>query len=84
VEGAVSVCVVGVDERARELERAALRGFAVNRSVVRLRDLSALPPALAETLPHLGASGGSVALVCLGMSCLPPVSDVAELVEVLG
>ena len=84
VEGAVSVCVVGVDERARELERAALRGYAVNRSVVRLRDLSALPPALAETLPHLGASGGSVALVCRGMSCLPPVSEVEELVGVLG
>ena len=84
VEGAVSVCVVGDDERARELERAALRGFAVNRNVVRLRSLEGLPPALAETLPRLPASGGSVALVCRGMSCLPPVSGVEELVGVLG
>ena len=32
----IQVCVIGADERARKLEDAALRGFAVNKSVVRL------------------------------------------------
>ena len=82
VEGTVQVCVVGSDERAMELERAALRGYAVNRSVVRLGDLKDLPPALAETLPHLPV-GESVALVCKGNSCLPPIGSVEELVGAL-
>jgi len=85
VEGPVQVCVVGEDALASELEAAALRGFAVERSVVRLRreQLSALPPALAETLPHLPSHAGSVALVCRGTSCLPPVGSVEALAAVL-
>jgi uncharacterized protein YyaL (SSP411 family) len=51
----------------------------VNKSVIRLRreQLAALPPALMQTLPNLTNSPqgqGSVALVCRGSSCLPPVS----------
>jgi uncharacterized protein YyaL (SSP411 family) len=84
VEGTVQVCVIGEDARADALETAALRGFAVNKSVVRLRSLTALPPALAETLVHLPESVGSVAVVCRGMSCLPPVGSVEELVVALG
>ena len=79
VSGTVQVCVVGEDARAEELEAAALRPFAANKSMVRVRDLSALPPALAETLPHLPKSDGSVAVVCQGSSCLPPVGTVEEL-----
>ena len=83
VEGPVQVCVVGSDERAGELEAAALRGYTVNKSVVRLSPGQELPPALAETLPHLDVSGGSVALVCRGNSCLPPIRSVEELVAAL-
>ena len=83
VEGALSVCVIGEDELAEELAAAAMKGFAVNKSVVRLRSLVALPPALAETLPHLPAGEGSVAVVCRGMSCLPPVGSVEALAGAL-
>jgi uncharacterized protein YyaL (SSP411 family) len=84
VEGLVQVCVIGEDALARQLEAAALRGFAVNTSVVRLRSLNALPPALAETLPYLPVGAGSVAIVCKGMRCLPPVGTVEELKVSLG
>jgi uncharacterized protein YyaL (SSP411 family) len=79
VEGPVQVCVIGEDALAQELEDAAMRGYAVNKSVVRLRSLAALPPALAETLPHLPV-GKSVAVICRGKSCLPPVGSVEEFV----
>jgi uncharacterized protein YyaL (SSP411 family) len=84
VEGPVQVCVIGEDGLADEFEAAALRGFAMNKSVVRLRSLVALPPALAETLVHLPESAGSVAVLCRGMSCLPPVGTVEELMAALG
>jgi uncharacterized protein YyaL (SSP411 family) len=79
VKGATTVCVIGDDAVADELEAAALVGFAVEKSVVRLRELGQLPPALAETLPHLPKGEGSVAVVCRGMSCLPPVRTVQGL-----
>jgi uncharacterized protein YyaL (SSP411 family) len=85
VEGATMVCVIGDDALADELAAAALTPFAVEKSVVRLtRDqLGALPPALAETLPHLPGGAGSVAVVCCGNTCLPPVGSVEELRAVL-
>jgi len=83
---AVQVCVIGEDAAACELEAAALRRYAANRSVVRLRpaQLGALPPELLKTLPHLPLpkAGGSFAVVCSGNACQPPVSTVKEL-EVL-
>jgi uncharacterized protein YyaL (SSP411 family) len=81
VKGSVQVCVLGDDALADELEAAALVGFRVEKSVVRLRweQRGALPPALAETLPHLPIGEGSVAVVCRGMSCLPPVRTVEAL-----
>jgi uncharacterized protein YyaL (SSP411 family) len=78
IEPPVQVCILGNDALAGELEAAALAGYAVNKSVVRLQTLNALPPALAETLPHLPAHG-SVAVVCKGTSCLPPVTTVEAL-----
>jgi uncharacterized protein YyaL (SSP411 family) len=83
IKGATTVCVIGDDTLADELEAAALVGFAVEKSVVRLRDLGQLPPALAETLPHLPKGDGSVAVVCKGMSCLPPVKTVEGLQSAL-
>ena len=75
------VIVVGEDERAEVLVKAATAPFAVNLSVVHLTDSEAvsqnLPPALAETVPNLPTARGklSLALVCTNFSCLPPVHD---------
>ena len=76
---AEQVVVVGADASADELERAALRGYAVSRSVVRLRQVSELPPALAETIPFLPSRGGSFAVVCRGFTCGLPVETAEEL-----
>jgi uncharacterized protein YyaL (SSP411 family) len=83
--GTVQICVIGDDDEARRLETAALARYAVNKSVVRLRtgQISALPPALAETLPHLPGGDGSVAVLCAGRGCLPPVRTVDELVAAM-
>ena len=82
----VQVCVLGEDEAAEELAAAAMAGFAVNKSVVRLRveQLAALPPALASTLPHVpGVREGSLAVVCKGNTCLPPVREAEALRRIL-
>jgi uncharacterized protein len=84
---AVEVCVIGDDAAARRLEAVALARYAVNKSVIRLRkdQLGALPPSLAETLPHLPGLGGegSFAVVCTAKGCQPPVSGVDELIEAM-
>jgi hypothetical protein len=69
------------------LEAAATIGYAVNKSVIRLTPAQvadSLPPLLAETLPHLlpqMRGDRSVAVVCKGTSCLPPVSVPEQLLE---
>jgi uncharacterized protein YyaL (SSP411 family) len=84
---AVQICVIGDDAVARRLEAVALARYAVNKSVIRLRrdQLNNLPPALAETLPHLPGlkAAGSFAVVCNGKGCLPPVSTVDELIAAM-
>jgi len=86
VAGATMVCVIGDDALADELAAVALLPFAVEKSVVRLTlaQMGSLPPALAETLPHLPMSAGSVAVICRGNSCLPPVGTVEALRVALG
>ncbi len=85
VQGTVQVCIIGDDDEARRLEAAALARYAVNKSVIRLRkdQLNALPPELAETLPHLPEMDGSFATICTGKGCLPPVRSVDELVAAM-
>jgi uncharacterized protein len=81
----VQVVVVGEDAVADELEAAATVGYAVNKSVIRFarsRLGDSLPPLLAETLPHLPESQ-SVAMVCKGTTCLPPVSEAQQLLQLL-
>jgi uncharacterized protein len=84
---AAQICIIGDDAAARRLEAVALARYAVNKSVIRLRrdQLSDLPPALAETLPHLPGlkDSGSFAVVCNGKGCLPPVSTVDELIAAM-
>jgi len=87
VQSPVQVCVIGEDADARALEAVAMARFAVNKSVIRLRrdQLRALPPMLAETLPHLPelATGRSCAVVCTGNTCLPPVTAIEDLMAAL-
>jgi uncharacterized protein YyaL (SSP411 family) len=89
VQRAVQICIIGDDTEARRMEAVALARYAVNKSVIRFRpdQIAALPPTLAETLPHLpqlsGAASRSIAVVCNGKGCLPPVSTVDELIEAM-
>lgn len=81
----VQVCVIGDDDHARLLEKAALKSYAVNKRVVRLQraQLATLPPVLATTLPRLPKFSGSFAVVCGGHTCQPPVTTPEELTNLL-
>jgi uncharacterized protein YyaL (SSP411 family) len=83
------VVVVGEDDAAEALLRAAIAPFAVNKSVVHLTDSEAvaqnLPTVLAETVPNLPAlkEKKSFAIVCTNFSCQPPVANPEELSSLL-
>ncbi|HXE07336.1 MAG TPA: thioredoxin domain-containing protein [Acidobacteriaceae bacterium] len=81
----VQVCIVGSDANARALEEAALRGYAVNRTVIRLARIEAgcLPPVLDATLPRLPRVDGSFAVLCSHHACQPPVTSPDELATLL-
>ena len=83
VSGTQSVSILGDDATASDLEKVALKTFAVGKSVVRLNSLAGLPPALRGTLPHLPLDQGSLALVCRGKTCVPPVNSPAGLHDLL-
>ncbi len=84
------VVVVGKDDAARELYRAAVRPLGLSTAVLLIDPdkvvTQNLPPALAETIPNLPAlaEGRSFAVVCSGFACQPPVFDVQELRRALG
>jgi len=97
LESQVQVVVIEDDEAsgtAGELQAAAVAPLAFNKSTLLLRADQAvaenLPPALAATIPHLPqlGSGKSLAVLCSGVTCQPPVHDARELrgalVEALG
>jgi uncharacterized protein YyaL (SSP411 family) len=79
------VVVVGNDKLAEELTRAALRPFALNKSVLHITDNEAaaayLPPALAETVPNLPGikEGRTAAVLCTNFTCQPPITSPEEL-----
>ena len=81
--------VVGKDDKAQALLKAAIAPFAVNKSVVHLTDNEAvaqnLPPVLAETIPNLPAlkNKKSVAIVCTDFTCHPPLENPEELTALL-
>jgi hypothetical protein len=86
ISGPMLVCVVGDDALAEDLAAAATAKFQITKSILRIRpdQLNSLPPALAETVPHMpGIGTGSMAVVCRGSVCLPPVRDPQELMELL-
>jgi uncharacterized protein YyaL (SSP411 family) len=87
--GVFEVVVTGAsdDPQAVELEKAANSVYRFGKAVLRVTPermgaKDALAPALAETLPHLRADAAQ-ALVCVGMSCWPPVTDPKALVALL-
>src|SRR5262249_39528664 len=83
------VVVVGSDALADKLQAAASARFSLNKSVLKLAQGEAvpqmLPPALAETIPNLPAvkDGKTVAVVCSGFTCQPPVATPEELASLL-
>ena len=84
------VVIVGKDEVAAELYRAAVRPLGLGTAVLGLDADKAvaqnLPPALAETIPNLPAlhGGRSFAVVCSGFTCQPPVFDAEDLTRAMG
>jgi uncharacterized protein YyaL (SSP411 family) len=83
------VVVVGEDEHAKALLKAASAPYAFNLSVVHLTDSEAvvqnLPPALAETIPNLPGlrEKESFAVVCSNFTCRPPIAELGGLAAVL-
>ena len=83
------VVIIGNDDTATRLYKAARRRLAFNTAVVRLDAGKAvpqnLPPVLAETIPHLPAltAGRSFAVICSDFTCQPPVFEADELAQVL-
>jgi uncharacterized protein YyaL (SSP411 family) len=83
------VVIAGSGEKAEELYRAATQRFSLNKSVLRLAAgeivPQMLPPALAETVPNLPAikEGKTVAVVCSGFACQPPVDNPEELLSAI-
>ncbi len=75
------IVILGDDDLAEQLHTAAAAGFRLGQSVLKLPANEAvpqnLPPSLAETIPHLigVTEGRSVAVVCSGFTCQPPVFD---------
>src|SRR5580692_1928645 len=83
------IVIVGNDELAGRLYNAAVAPYSASKAVLMLSANQAvpqnLPPALAETIPQLPAvkEEKSVAVVCSGFTCQPPISDPAELARSL-
>jgi uncharacterized protein len=84
------VVILGDNALAEQLYAVAASFFGFDKAVLKLAANKAvtqnLPPAMAETIPHLSASsdGKSVALVCSGFSCQPPISSPEQLRRSLG
>jgi uncharacterized protein YyaL (SSP411 family) len=84
------VVIIGEGEQAEQLRKSSVASFTYGKAVLTIDPSHAvaqdLPPALAETIPHLPAvkEGKTVAIVCSGFSCQPPVSDPGQLARSLG
>jgi uncharacterized protein len=86
----MQVIVVGQDEVADQLYRAALQPLMLNKAVLRLPASvivpQNLPPALAATIPNLPAlmDERSFAVICSGFTCQAPLFDPEEVNRRLG
>ena len=76
------VVVIGKDELARQLYQTAMSPYSISKSVLRFDPdhvvAENLPPALAQTIANLPElkHKKSIAVVCSGFACHPPVSSV--------
>ena len=83
------VVIVGDGEPLNRLYTTAAAQFTLGKAVLKLEPNKAvprnLPPALAETIPHLPAvkEGKTAAVVCSGFTCQPPIFDPEELARSL-
>jgi uncharacterized protein YyaL (SSP411 family) len=83
------IVIVGNDELAGRLYNAAVAPYSAGKAVLKLSANQAvpqnLPTALAETIPQVPAvkEEQSVAVICSGFTCQPPISDPAELARSL-
>jgi len=88
LEPHMQIVIIGKDDHADKLHSAAMQGYSLSRSVIRIPEApsaTTLPPALTETIPNLPGvkNGKSIAVVCSGFTCKPPVSDPDELWKLL-
>ena len=84
VQPPVQVVVVGDDEAAAVLERAALAPYAANKTVVRLQNLrDPVPPTLAQTVAHLPPQTASFTIVCKDFTCGLPLTSPQQLAAAL-
>jgi hypothetical protein len=85
----MQIVIIGNDELADHLYRAALAPYSAGKAVLKLTASTAVPlnppPALAETIPQLPAvkEEKTVAVICSGFTCAPPISDPQELAQSL-
>jgi uncharacterized protein YyaL (SSP411 family) len=85
----IQIVIVGDGHPAAQLYAQAVSAASFGTSVIRLKLNQAvvqnLPPTLAATIPELPAvkQGKTVAVLCSGFSCQPPVSTVEELQPLL-
>ncbi len=88
IENPVQIVVIsetGDEAAAEKLYAASATPFACNKTTLRLATNQAvaenLPPALAESIPHVPAlgAGKSFAVLCSGSTCQPPIFDAAIL-----
>jgi uncharacterized protein len=83
------IVIVGDDEIAAQLYSQAVSSRLIGRSVIKLKFSQAvaqnLPPSLAATVPELPSvkAGKTIAVVCSGFSCKPPVSTSEQLEHLL-
>ncbi|MGA9885056.1 MAG: thioredoxin domain-containing protein [Candidatus Acidiferrales bacterium] len=74
------------DTAASDLESGAIGIYRFGKTVLRITPerllQGALPAALRETLPHLDATK-SEAMVCVGNTCHPPITNRAQIIAVL-
>jgi uncharacterized protein YyaL (SSP411 family) len=83
------IVIVGNGDGAARLYKAAVAPYSVSKAVLKLAANKAvpqnLPPALAESIPQLPAvrEEKTVAVVCSGFTCQPPISDPEELTRSL-
>jgi uncharacterized protein YyaL (SSP411 family) len=83
------IVILGDDETASELYSEAMAYSLFGRPVLQLKFSQAvaanLPPSLAQTIPQLPVlkQGKSLAVVCSGSTCKPPVHTPEQLKQIL-